>query len=262
MNAPTLAIIIPTLGKRLDYLIQALDSALDSPASFILAVSPNEKPEQLETHWDPRCEWLIADRSLPSSLNFAVGQLPAEVSHFMWIGDDDLVVGTGLAEALKHVVGKSLTVGSCEMLDENGVLQYVFRPARWKLNPRVMRVIANPIAQPATIIEVSSFWAISGISEKYPLAFDHDLFFRIMRMKGSPCVVSATFASYRVHSQTLSNLNWEKQFRESAEIRLQGLSNPSLSLVALIDLFRLSALRFVSRVKYSVAHLAPSSSQR
>lgn len=93
-------------------------------------------------------------------------------------------------------------------------------PSRWRLSRWALVLFASPIAQPATIISKEVFLEVGGIDANYKLAFDQDLFTKIIMLEGPPSVVRISFAAYREHASTLSNDHWRESLAESAQIRI------------------------------------------
>ena len=241
-------LVIPTLQLRLDYLQEALDSIQGAGISELVVVSP--KPPLINFSSEEfLVTWVTCDASLPESVNIGVSHLSQDITHFGWIGDDDSLRAVEFKRIITSETLGPLTVGYCEIVDSGGELLWVQRPSTWRLRRTAMSFFASPIAQPATIIGRQEFERVGGASSEFPLAFDHDLFFRLVVEFGTPNLLKFPFAKYRTHPGTLSESRWEDQLKESMKIRGKFTTFGLKFATRTLDLFRLAMMRFIRGTK-------------
>ena len=237
-------IVIPTLQTRPDYLVQAIRSALDVQGASVMVVSPTDPQGRLGSLVQ-KVRWVKHNSGLAEAINHAVGEFPREVTHFSWIGDDDLMESFDAKLIIDSMGERKLLVARCRMIGDQGEVLGVHKPKLRGLTPIGGALFANPIAQPATIIEVDAFRQAKGIDTQWQFAFDHELFLRLISLHGRPLLSNQTIASYRIHDDTLSQTNRLKQLKESAAIRYKHSPNLLKPIVRMMDAARERAMRLL-----------------
>jgi len=244
----TVGIIIPSLQNRPDYLAQAIESALDCKVRQVIVISPCA-PKTLELELlSKRCTWLESELSLPLAVNRAAKKLKSEITHFSWIGDDDLLSPGPFSTQAELLGDTALLIGWCQYIDEDGQLLWVQKPSSWRLTPLALSLFASPIGQPAVIISRGAFEQVGGLDPSYSLSFDQELFTKMVGRFGTPKLAHEVLASYRVHQGTLSENNWKEQLNQSAKIRRQYSTKLAAPLVILVDQARLSLVSLKRQV--------------
>ena len=86
------AVVVPTLGQRPDYLIECLRSIRAAGNGLICIVAPNSadlsEAESLDLI-DQRVD--DPKMGLPAAINFGFKSLPSKIKFITWLGDDDLL---------------------------------------------------------------------------------------------------------------------------------------------------------------------------
>jgi hypothetical protein len=236
-----LGIIIPTLQERPGFLAEALRSALMSNPAQLIIISPRPPVNDQIAELARDSTWIVSSADLPNSINYAVSSFSKEITHFTWIGDDDLVIPEALSAIFCAQDLGFLVIGWCKYIDDSGTQIRRQKPRSWRLSRTMLTLISSPIAQPASLISIVAFNSVDGIDCSYDFAFDQDLFTRLVRKYGKPSVIKREIACYRVHGQTLSSLNWRSQLRESAEIRRINSPRATRWLTVATDKIRLMA---------------------
>jgi len=236
-----LGIIIPTLQRRPDMLLGALSSALDSSPSQVVVISPDPPGDYISAHLSEKCLWIVDDANLPQSINVAVKRLKPEITHFAWIGDDDSMLPKEVQEIFNECDLGHLLIGYCHHIDANGELLWVQEPRLWRMTTPGLVMFTSPISQPASIISRAAFDKVGGISPEYPLAFDQDLFTRLVLNFGPPNLVKRSFARFRVHNESLSFKNGKAALRESAQIRRSNAPPHLKGATITVDMLRILA---------------------
>jgi len=212
------AVIIPTLARRKELLIAAIESAISCRVGMILVISPSNAPDWLPKSFNGSLSWVTFSGGLVESLNHAARLVPHSFEFLTWLGDDDLLDPKGYRE-LRTIPDADLIIGRCGYITESGDLVRVQRVHKWRVQAWTLALVASPIAQPATIFRRSLFESLGGLDTKYQYAFDQDFFTRAIVGGAKLKIVGNQLAFYRVHEDTLSSTNWEKSLMESANVR-------------------------------------------
>jgi len=218
------AIIVPTLGTRPKFLIEALKSIRSAGECHILIVSPRttELNNQIETWlWD---QWLEDPmQGLPAAINAGVNSLPSSVEFFNWLGDDDILTEHSLSKSSTMLEQNSTYVGlfgKCQYMNEDG--EPIWMNKSGKFAVPLIRFGPQLIPQPGALFRRSAFNQVGGLNSQYQLAFDLDLLFKLSRL-GKLVYVPLHLASFRWHSDSQSVRRRELSVREAQEIRRLAL---------------------------------------
>lgn len=156
---------------------------------------------------------------LSEKLNLAFLSLPDEVQYLSWLGDDDLLGADSLKNAcdiLERNQTVSMVYGRCIYITESGREIFENKSGKWAL--RIMHFGPNLIPQPGSVWKRGAFESTGGLSDKYKLAIDFDLYFKLKRMgelRYSPNIVS--YFRWHPSSQSVSD-RWVSVL-ESSRIR-------------------------------------------
>ena len=233
MDSPKVGIVVPTLGTRPDYLIQALSSIRAAGLCHITVVAPepafirNAVPELLydDVVNDP-------NEGLPQAINVGMRSLPSSVKYVNWLGDDDLLSPESLmitSQILSESPKTACVYGQCSYIGPSGDLLWINRSgkyAKW-----LMRIGPQLIPQPGSLFRLSAFNEVGGLNPNYKWAFDLDLFFKFSRI-GKLRYVPEILSSFRWHDGSLSVGGRQGSVREASKIRqhylpkyVQGMSH-------------------------------------
>lgn len=215
--------IVPTLGKRIEYLQECLKSIRNSGCNCIYLVGPKSLYDEISLIG--LYDRIIEDKKLglTNAINLGVENLPGTAKFFSWLGDDDLVSKDCLSRALavfqadKNVVA---VFGGCEYIDENGKHLFYNKSGQWAA--RFMGFLPNLIPQPGSLIKRSAFNLAGKIRDDFPLAFDFELFFKLRKI-GKVKYVSNIQGSFRWHSTSLSVMDRELAVTQSSSIRKENI---------------------------------------
>lgn len=231
---------------------KALSSAVNSGAREIIVISPSAPAEKLRESFSGKCIFLQESLTLPESINFGVKEFSENIKHFIWLGDDDELIPGTMNEIGEKMKDEALLIGHCFHIDEEGKTLWEQRPKSWRLTRFALSLFSSPISQPATLISVAAFRKINGLNTNLKLAFDHDLFARLINHFGPPVMFPVTMAKFRVHDDSLSFSLWRESLRESALVRRANSPSYLVPVTIAADWFRLRAnllLRKTSRIK-------------
>ena len=223
--APRVLLIVPTLGRRMDFLEQTLMSIRDQsvPADIVGVVPTTALPaRELLSRFGARI--LDDPGSLPGAVNLGAAQLTDAHAYLNWIGDDDLLEPEALrrtTEALDADPDATVAFGSCRYIDDTGGTLWVNRVGR--LAPHVLSWGPDLVPQPGMLVRASAWRAVGGVDEQLSMAFDLDLLLKL-RALGPFASVGAVVSSFRWHADSLTTANRDRNLDETELVRRRHLS--------------------------------------
>jgi hypothetical protein len=218
----SVAIVIPTLGKRIDYLKLAVNSIREASTGdvFILLVAP----ANCQLPDDMAIDDLVTDTGdgLAAAINLGISSLPDSVEYVNWLGDDDLLApgAIDLAVGSFDTSDAPFVYGRCNYIDHSGRLLFVNRSGRWAA--RMMRFGPQLVPQPGAMFRRHAFTSVGGLNVRFKWAFDLDIFIRLSRI-ARPVFLPQTLASFRWHDESLSVGGRRGSVNEASEIRRMNL---------------------------------------
>lgn len=234
MRGSRVAVVVPTLGKREEYLEQSLRSIRDAGEARILIVAPplfdasslidrglaDEKIDE-------------TGRSLPEAIEQGFTALPESVEYMSWLGDDDLLRAESLritTDFLDHHPRTSAVYGRCDYIDEKNDLVWHNRSGAWAAP--LLRVGPDLIPQPGSLFRRQSYRLTDGLRTDLGWAFDLDIFLQLARV-GRLSYVPRTLAAFRWHTESLSVAQRERSVAEASQVRRAHLPRAIRSISAL-----------------------------
>ena len=223
MNA-RVGIVVPTLGKRPDYLEKCLRSIRSAGDAHILLVGPSTL-NTVALQSDSLIDSFVLDAGggLASAINQGISALPPFVEYVNWLGDDDILKPECLATSSEVLDSKSnvlMTFGSCEYIDDQGSVVWINRSGQWA-GP-LLRFGPDLIPQPGALFRRSAFEAVGGLNSEFGWAFDFDLFIRLSKL-GSLKFMNQTMAQFRWHPESLSVEHRKHSVAEASKVRISHL---------------------------------------
>ena len=222
--APRVLLIVPTLGRRMDFLEQTLASirAQSVPADIVAIVPRDALPaRELLARFDARI--LDDPGSLPGAVNLGASALTPEHAYLNWLGDDDLLEPDALrltTQALDAHPDATVAFGSCRYIDDLGGTLWVNRVGR--LAPHVLSWGPDLVPQPGMLVRASAWQAVGGVDEQLSMAFDLDLLLKL-RSLGPFASVGAVVSSFRWHADSLTTANRDRNLDETEQVRRRHL---------------------------------------
>ena len=221
---PTVGIVVPTLGKRPEYLRQCLESIRAAGEAHILLVAPDsfdaEKvlPSDLfnQVVFDP-------GSGLSAAINLGVDSLPPSVSLINWLGDDDLLTEESITTAARELEASPdvlMVFGSCDYIDEAGAVVWKNKSGQWAVP--LLRFGPDLIPQPGSLFRREAFTGAGKLKSEYDWAFDFDLFIEMSKL-GKLKFLNQTLAQFRWHPESLSVEFRKKSVREASQVRVSHL---------------------------------------
>jgi GT2 family glycosyltransferase len=219
-----IGIVVPTLGKRTDYLQQCLSSIRAAGDAYILLVAPSDfNPKELLSRG--LIDQFVVDPKggLPAAINLGISELPQDVQFTNWLGDDDMLAPNSLittSQFLESNPDVVLVFGSCHYVDPKGQVLWTNRSGQWAVP--LLRFGPDLIPQPGALFRRQIFQDIKVLSSNYDWAFDFDLFIRLSKA-GSVRFIPETLASFRWHPESLSVEFRAKSVEEASLVRVSHL---------------------------------------
>ena len=217
-------IVVPTLGKRHDYLQQCLSSIRAAGEAYILLVAPASfNADALKSAGLLDSVFLDAGGGLAAAINQGVRVLPLTVDYVNWLGDDDLLTAGSLLTCSKALDENHQTVmafGSCDYIDGQGQVVWSNRSGQWAVP--LLRFGPDLIPQPGALFRRSLFEKVGGLKTDLGWAFDFDLFIRLSKA-GKLRFINQTLAKFRWHPESLSVEHRKKSVAEASQVRVSHL---------------------------------------
>jgi GT2 family glycosyltransferase len=219
-----IGIIVPTLGKRPDFLQQCLISIRAAGDAYILLVAPSEFDSK-ELLSSGLIDQFVTDpmSGLPDAINLGIGQLPDYIKFTNWLGDDDVLSPNSLSrtsQILEMEADTVLVFGSCDYIDSKNRVLWKNRSGQWAVP--LLRFGPDLIPQPGALFLREAFDAVGRLSSEFDWAFDFDLFIKLSKV-GKLRFIPETLASFRWHPESLSVEFRAKSVDEASKVRVSHL---------------------------------------
>ena len=227
---PTVGIVVPTLGKRPEYLRQCLESIRAAGEAHILLVAPDSFDAKKVLSSDMFDQVVFDPGSgLSAAINLGVDSLPPSVDLINWLGDDDVLTEGSITTAARELEASPdviMVFGSCDYIDEAGAVVWKNKSGQWTVP--LLRFGPDLIPQPGALFRRAAFKQAGMLKPKYDWAFDFDLFIELSKL-GKLKFVDQTLAQFRWHPESLSVEFRKKSVSEASQVRvshLPGLLRP------------------------------------
>jgi GT2 family glycosyltransferase len=221
---PRVGIVVPTLGRRNDYLTECLGSVRAAGDAYVCIVAPDEFDAS------PFIQVGLADQfvtdpgsGLAAAINLGFSMLPNQIEFVNWLGDDDILHKGSIPtciDVLDVNPDVVLVYGSCDYIDGAGKIIWKNETGYWA--SKILRFGPDLIPQPGSLFRRSAFNAVGGLNGKYDWAFDFDLLIKLKgigKLKYTP----KTLASFRWHPESLSVEFRQKSVAEASRVRISHL---------------------------------------
>jgi hypothetical protein len=221
-------IVVPTLGKRPDYLFQCLESIRKATARdqspFVTIVAP--KSFDSSKYVDAGLVNCVVDdpgTGLPDAINTGMQSMPKDIKYVNWLGDDDLLAEESLDlthDFLEQNPKTVLVFGACDYVDPKGEVLWTNKSGTFALP--LLRFGPNLIPQPGALFRKKSFSLVGGLNPSYNWAFDFDLLIKLGKV-GKLSYLPRTLASFRWHPESLTVEFRKISVSEASKIRVSYL---------------------------------------
>ena len=222
-------IVVPTLGKRPDFLKNCLTSIVAASKQsgediFLVLVTP--KGTTLTQSKEMSFVNEIVDDpglGLAAAINSGFAAMPSSIEYINWLGDDDLVSGDSIRLAVGYldISPKSVMVfGGCEYIDSNDKVLWVNQSGQYAVP--LLRFGPDLVPQPGALFRKKSFHEVGGLDSRYHWAFDFDLFMKLSKI-GKLKHLNFILASFRWHPESLSVEYRVNSVNEASRVRVSHL---------------------------------------
>jgi glycosyltransferase involved in cell wall biosynthesis len=213
---PLVSVIIPVY-KRLEYLKQAIESALAQthPRVEVIIVddgSPAD-PAPVIASFGQRVRLVRkSNGGLASARNFGIAHANGEYLSFL--DDDDFLEPdalTSLVKALAERPGSVWAAGKYRYVDEQGRDTGRVRRCRYESGDVYERMVFNNLmgAPSVVLVRTDVMRSLGGFDESFILSEDWDMWLALAR--DFPLVaVEKIVTNYRLHSQQVSRTQWSR----------------------------------------------------
>lgn len=225
---PRIGIVVPTLGKRIDYLSQCIESinkaGTDKNSPFVVLVTPDtfDVSDYLKAG---RIHKVVKDQGLglAQAINAGFSEMPNEIKYINWLGDDDMLSLGSLDQTSEFLDSNAKSVmvfGGCNYVDQEN--QIVWRNSSGPWAVPLLRFGPDLIPQPGALFRRTAFESVGGLSTSYPLAFDFELFIKLSKV-GKISHLDQVLASFRWHPESLSVNHRSKSAADASKVRISHL---------------------------------------
>ena len=222
MNTVSVMVVLPTLGTRLESLALALESCATIPAHIettVVVVAPKGATAagQLALRHDAT---VVDDpgSGMADAINEAIATRGNE-KYYIWVGDDDVLVGAGIAAAVEELESTPAAVvayGHCEYIDDAG--RVIGKNSAGKVAELLLPWGPNLIPHPGTVVSMDAIANAGFFDSELSYALDLDLFLRLRR-QGPFLHVAHTTAQFRWHAQSLTVADRRASSREAMKVK-------------------------------------------
>ena len=220
-----IGIVVPTLGRRPEYLLEALKSIRDAGKCFIVIVAPVQADvgKVIDRSF---FDALVEDpmQGLVEAINTGVRALPQQIEYFNWLGDDDTLAPNSLlvsSSPLKDDPKIVCVFGMCQYVNKDG--QPIYKNKSGRFAVPLLKFGPQLIPQPGALFRKTSFNKVGGLDPNYKCAFDLDLLLKLKKI-GKIHYIPHQLSSFRWHSDSLSVRSRSVSVREARKIRQKNLS--------------------------------------
>lgn len=213
-------VVIPTLGKRLEYLRLALESiTTQSVKCDIVLVYPlnNVAAKKLGTEFGVL--HLDDPGDMSSAVNLGIASAKSNHEFIVWMGDDDLLYPNSLATsmaALDKNPKATVAFGYCDYVNENGLK--IFSSRAGSLAPWIMTWGPNLVPMMGLMMRKDSLNKAGIFNKDLKYAMDLDMLLRLRRI-GPFVNTKTTLSAFRWHSTSQTVTNRPKVLDETEKIK-------------------------------------------
>lgn len=226
MSSPSLLVVLPTLGNRLDYLENTLRSCRNVaeavPATIVMVVPRRAAAaRKLGKQFGAI---IIDDRGsgMADAVNAGLGARTTE-DFYVWVGDDDELVAGGvvaLAENLNHNPTAVVCYGQCDYIDSDGLV--IGRSRAGHLARAIVGWGPNLIPHPGTVVRLDALESVGGFDPKLRYALDLDVFLKLRKM-GEFISLPYVSARFRWHDASATVADRAASSREAIRVKRSHL---------------------------------------
>jgi glycosyltransferase involved in cell wall biosynthesis len=258
-HKPEVLVVIPTLGKRPQYLKLTLESIAQQKPGIceIVIVGPLKSKETAKLAKEYGASQVDDPGGMSAAVNAGVAAAKPWHKYINWIGDDDLLMPDALATAVAALEAHpdaSASFGYCNYIDANG--KYLFKSRAGRIAPWVLSWGPDLVPMPGTLMRLSSLHEVGEFDENNKYCMDLEMLLRLKKV-GKLISTGKTLSAFRWHSNSQTVLNRDLVLKETMQVKHRNLPRPLRVIAPLWDgpvwLATLLAVKYVD-VKAKAAH--------
>lgn len=225
---PHVGVVVPTMGRRSEFLLASLNSIRSAGPAYIIVVAPNTV-NLAEIEARMLVDEIVEDpmRGLAAAINSGMSSFPPSLKYVTWLGDDDLLSVDSLQRSL-HILETTPSVGfvygMCEYIDSEGQPLFVSRSGRWAM--KLLRYGPQLVPQPGLVMRRVLFEEVGRLNERLAWAFDLELLLKMSRVCDFQYLPEVQ-SRFRWHSESLSVGSRAGSVAEASRVRREALSVPA-----------------------------------
>jgi glycosyltransferase involved in cell wall biosynthesis len=250
--------VTPVLnGAR--FIRRTIESVLEQKGDFVLEYiicdgGSTDKTIEIIREYQDCCQLIQRSDSGPAdAINFGMDKATGEICG--WLGADDLLLPGALMQVVKSFTEypqNEWLYGRCRIIDENETeirrgITFYKNLLGYRFSRRVLWT-ENFISQPATFWRADLWRRCGGLDAAYKAAFDYDLWLRFAA-QSAPLSLPVYLASFRRHSESISEQNYGVQFAEELAVS-KGKASPFCYQLHRLNCFKIVAVyRIIAALK-------------
>lgn len=234
---PEVLVVLPTLGKRIDYLRLTLESiANQAPYPYdTVIVGPLSSKETKKLAEEFGASRVDDPGGLSAAVNAGIAEAKPWHKYISWIGDDDLLTPNSLAIASKALEAHPeavLAFGYCDYIDAEG--KRIFTSRAGRVAPYVISWGPDLIPMPGCLMRLSSLHKAGKFDENNKYCMDLEMLLRLKKL-GKFVSTGKTLAAFRWHANSTTVANRGLVLWETRLVKRRNLSKPLRSISFLWD---------------------------
>jgi GT2 family glycosyltransferase len=230
-------VVMPTLGERLDTLVQSIESVTSQPVSTRLVVVVPEAAEEARAIARRAGATVVDDprRGLSAAVNAGIAARANE-PFYAWLNDDDFFLPEGLGtliDLLERQPRAVVAYGGCRYID--GEDRRIGVSKAGDLAHRILPWGPNLVPQPASVTRMEALVAAGPYDEALKYAMDLDMFLRLRRI-GAFVSTQVEVATFRWHVESLTVAGRNLSVTEAQQVKRRYLPARARRVAPLWDL--------------------------
>jgi glycosyltransferase involved in cell wall biosynthesis len=221
MNQPALVtVVMPSLNHG-RFLACALDSILEQqlPLEIILMDGgSSDETRDIISQYERHLFYWQSEPDCGQAAAINTGIERGSAPWVCWLNSDDFFYPQGLQRllsALQRNPAAPFAFGHAWHVSETGRKRFPYLTL-----PYHEALLANycGICQPATLIRRTCWGCVGGLDDSLNLAFDYDLWLRLVNEFGPPAPVKAFVAANRMHNASKTSSFLDRHYDESIQV--------------------------------------------
>lgn len=235
---PSVLVVMPTLGQRLNTLGQSIASVTSQAEVRVrLAVVVPEAAKEARSIAHEAGATVLDDprRGLSAAVNAGIDARQGE-QFYAWLNDDDYFLPNGLSRLVSMLRLRPDAVvayGGCVYVDE--AERRIGVSSAGDLAHRIQPWGPNLVPQPSSVTRLDALVGAGGYDESLRYAMDLDMFLRLRKL-GAFVSTREEVAAFRWHADSLTVGERKSSVTEAQQVKRRYLPAPARKVAPLWDL--------------------------